>query len=507
MAQTFYPLAPAEVTPGTLSSWQDIDVSGNVPSGATGVLLHLTQTSGSGDMGLRKNGSTDNRTTLICVPSHCWAAIGVDANGIFEAYVGSTYTHIYLVGYTMSGVTFFTNAYDKTPGTGDVWTDIDCHVEAPNAIGLLWEIVGTSILYGFGLRENGSSDDRTAGTSEHCSFGFVIGCDASQICEGYNESSANSFFLVGYITDGASFNLNATDVSLGSTGSWLDLPALPVGTNMGFIEIISTPNGYNYGLRKNGETEGIYLPSNVHPCAFVECDVNRIIEGEIANTVIDFFVVGYAAAGNRITYDGQVGASSDDCVRGLSQDFLNLTSVNITVGADSSISSYQQGGGMRFTVVSIPQGATINTAYLRFKSTATEDGTTKTYIEGEDVDNAPTFADDKAAFDNRYSNHTTARVDWEVPAWTDGNNYNSPEIKDVIQEIVNRANWASGNSLVLFWEDFDDRSTHCDACYRIFRSYDGDTTYAPKLHVEYTVAAPSVAGSSMAAKMMAAGVL
>ena len=326
MAQTFYPITPVEVTPGTAGSWQDVDVSAYVPAGATGVILHCVDTQIGLDyaLGLRKNGSTDNRYAVIYRNTHCWAAIGVDNNRIFEAYVeDTTYVDIYLVGYTMSGVTFFTNAYDKSlSGTG-AWTDINCATEAPSAIGLIWEVTNSSANYNLGFRKNGSSDNRIYDVEKHSCFGVIIGCDTSQICEGYIESIYIDFFLVGYITDGATLNTNATNVSLGSTGSWLDLSALPSNANMGFIEVANTSGTkYQYGLRKNGSSEEIYRNAAYHPWAFVECDTSQIIEGKIANTAVDFFVVGYSTGvtiTEKSSSDTGLGAETSSPTATLSQ--------------------------------------------------------------------------------------------------------------------------------------------------------------------------------------------
>ena len=165
--------------------------------------------------------------------------------------------------------------------------------------------------------------------------------------------------------------------------------------------------------------------------------------------------------------DLQVGASSDDCVRRLTSSNWWLANTSQLAGADGA-SLYQYGGGMRFLNVTIPQGATINTAYLTLRArAATSANTVNSRISAEKQDNPATFADDAAAFDTRWANRTTARVDWDnIPAWTADIDYNSPSIVSVIQEIVNRAGWSSGNAIVIFWEDFDDRSTHANYCYR-----------------------------------------
>lgn len=313
MAQTFFPITPTEFVPGGAGSWQDMDASGSVPAGATGVILHCIFPYSSYAFGLRKNGSTDNRITNVRYRSHCWAMIGVDSNRVFEAYVGSTTDiDIYVVGYTVSGVTFKTNADNKSLSTTGSWQDIDCSSEAPSAIGLIFEVVNVGTAAYGGLRKNGSSDDRSNyNIFQHQSFGAVIGCDASQICEGYIETTDVDFYLLGYITDGCTFNTNATDVSLTTTGAWTDLSALPSGANMGFIEVC--PAGADkYGLRKNGSSEDIYQDARLHPWAIVECDEDRLIEGEIEKTTTDFFVVGYSVVVTLVEKSSSdIGAGSE----------------------------------------------------------------------------------------------------------------------------------------------------------------------------------------------------
>jgi hypothetical protein len=155
--------------------------------------------------------------------------------------------------------------------------------------------------------------------------------------------------------------------------------------------------------------------------------------------------------------------------------------------------TYQYGEGMRFTNITIPNAPIIDSAHLPLRAYASRNGTVvNTRISAEDVDDAITFADDAAAFDTRWAARTTARVNWDaIPAWTVDTDYDSPEIKTVIQEIVDREGWASGNDIVIFWDDFDDRSSHTtvtgDYTRREIYSYDGSTTKAPKLVITYTV--------------------
>jgi len=120
--------------------------------------------------------------------------------------------------------------------------------------------------------------------------------------------------------------------------------------------------------------------------------------------------------------------------------------------------------------------------------------TVNSRISAEDVDDAATFSSDSSAFDARWAARTTARVDWDnIGAWTLNTDYNSPDIKTVIQEIVDRAGWASGNDIVIFWDDFDDRSTHNTSRWRLAYSYTTPAS-APKLYIEWTIPAAVTTG-------------
>jgi len=129
---------------------------------------------------------------------------------------------------------------------------------------------------------------------------------------------------------------------------------------------------------------------------------------------------------------------------------------------------------MRFLNITIPKGSTINEAHLNLRALNGYAGNSvNSRISAEDVANPPVFADDAGAFDARWANRTAARIEWDnIPATIDDQEYDSPDIKAVIQEIVDRGDWASGNAIVIFWEDFDDRSGPDAFAYRDAFSYE-----------------------------------
>lgn len=191
----------------------------------------------------------------------------------------------------------------------------------------------------------------------------------------------------------------------------------------------------------------------------------------------------------RIDPTWQIGAGTDDCDRskGPANEW-NLAGGNFQAGYQSS-DYRQKGAGARFTNITIPKGATIDQAHLTLRSRLNKAaGPCRTRISAENVDNAPTFIDDCWVFDDRYANNT-ATVDWDsIPAWTTDEEYDSPDIKTVIQAIIDRPGWASGNAIVIFWEDFEYRSNGLER-RRAAYSYDNDPDKAPKLVIEFSVPA------------------
>ncbi len=48
----------------------------------------------------------------------------------------------------------------------------------------------------------------------------------------------------------------------------------------------------------------------------------------------------------------------------------------------------------------------------------------------------------------------TSNVAWtSLPAWIDGVQYDTPQLKDILQTVINRAGWGSGNALIFFVDD------------------------------------------------------
>ena len=171
--------------------------------------------------------------------------------------------------------------------------------------------------------------------------------------------------------------------------------------------------------------------------------------------------------------DVSVTSSSDDAEEGTSGEMENLDSTDLEMVAEST----DQIVGMRFRNIQVPIGAVITSAYITFEADETDSTDTDLVIQGEDIDDAPTFTSSSQNISNR--TRTSQKVDWtDISAWNStGVSHNSPDISNVIQEIVGRSGWASGNDIVIIISG---------SGKRVAESYDGSGT-EPKIHIEYSV--------------------
>ena len=290
MAVTF--VTPVDVTPGSTSAWTDVDLDSFIGglSGVTGVILRCnnTDTSNSHAFGLRKNGSTDNRTDSLRRSGLQGAIIGVDGGNIFEAFIANTSVKIYAVGYiTSTDGAFSTNATQKSVASGS-WQDVDISGDtgADTAIAAIFEWTAA---VAYGQRKNGSTDNRVISAQSH--FWSMAGCDGSEITEVFRTSGGNNPWLIGYLKSGATLNTNATDRSLGSTGSWTNITT--AGGAGAIFEVVDTGSDNSFGIRKDGSSETVtgFVGGSAHCWFFCESAAS-VVEGNIDSTLVDFYEVG-----------------------------------------------------------------------------------------------------------------------------------------------------------------------------------------------------------------------
>jgi len=289
-------ISPADVTPGSANWWTDID-NVNVPNGATGVILRVSNIGGGAAfLYIRKNGSSDTGVAGCGFDdAYTYLYVGVDANGIFELRISTTsFVKVELMGYFKEGEgTFFTNAPVKTLTNTTTWEDIDISGDTggDTAIAGIFTVKGDGA--DIGMRKNGSSDT-PIGDSLSTSTdiqGFIVGVDGSEICEGYKEIAATTFYLMGYFQsgEGVTMNTNATDLEPGSTGTYTDKTS---GGNVGSIIFGGTPSDMTQiAARKNGSADDVYL--DFLGTFVIEVDGSNLVEIKIEDAGCEVLELGY----------------------------------------------------------------------------------------------------------------------------------------------------------------------------------------------------------------------
>jgi len=151
--------------------------------------------------------------------------------------------------------------------------------------------------------------------------------------------------------------------------------------------------------------------------------------------------------------------------------------------------------GHRWTTVGVPVGATIDSAYMSIFINSSLLDEPQHQLRGEKAANPGTFTSTGNNIDSR--SRTTATINWDSTGlganadeeWRWGAPAGSPssgaEIKTIVQEIVDQAGWAQNNAVVLIYEQHTQDTARDLSCH----SYDGNTAFAAKLHIEYTAAA------------------
>ena len=131
--------------------------------------------------------------------------------------------------------------------------------------------------------------------------------------------------------------------------------------------------------------------------------------------------------------------------------------------------------GLRFDGVAIHPGATILDAYIQFQADESHTEPTFVTLAGEAADRSSAFTD--LPFNVTSRSTTLATVHWSVPNWTaaeEGLNQRTPNISAIVQEIVSRPGWASGNPLTILLTGTGHRAAE---------SFESGA--APRLHIEF----------------------
>lgn len=180
------------------------------------------------------------------------------------------------------------------------------------------------------------------------------------------------------------------------------------------------------------------------------------------------------------TFTKRIGADTDDGFKsnfGGGSYYTNFINLGYYASDDARI------GVFRFNNVTIPGTATINSAKLTLYRASSLTGTYNHIIRGVDEDDTASFSSDPTGRPT-----TSASANWSFTNWTAGTTKDTSDFASVIQEIIDRAGWASGNDLGIF---IYSAITGDTGSYEV-RDYSESTTLCALLTIEYTdIVSPS----------------
>ena len=178
-----------------------------------------------------------------------------------------------------------------------------------------------------------------------------------------------------------------------------------------------------------------------------------------------------------IVFERRVSTGNDDAEES-SSGSVNLSSSDLELVQESSTQTV----GIRFQNVGIPPEATVVNAWLQFQADESHSGGTSLTIAAQASANPGTFSSSSGNVSSRP--RLTETVSWSPPAWSTGNQgpaQQTPNLAPVIQAVVTQQNWTSGNSLVIIITG---------SGKRVAESYNGSSSAATLLHVEYATGPP-----------------
>lgn len=150
------------------------------------------------------------------------------------------------------------------------------------------------------------------------------------------------------------------------------------------------------------------------------------------------------------TYTRTVQASTDDGAFDVGGTGFSATGTNFVVG-DVSTTVYDKSVWLRFTSVTIPAGSGIGAATLTIPATGgsvTPLGTVKIQAEAADNPAAPSNRADAIA-----RTRTTAAATWSGMTNISSGSYTTSDFAAVLQEVISRTGWVSGNAVQIFLTD------------------------------------------------------
>lgn len=144
----------------------------------------------------------------------------------------------------------------------------------------------------------------------------------------------------------------------------------------------------------------------------------------------------------------RVASGADDAEQS-STGAVSLNSTDLELVNDDATSSGNQIIGLRFADLSIPRGAVITSATIQFTADESQTEATLLDIAAEAADNAAAFTTTANNLGGRAL--APLSVPWQPSPWTAGESnatQRTPNLAGLVQEVVSRPGWETGNAIV-----------------------------------------------------------
>ncbi len=207
-------------------------------------------------------------------------------------------------------------------------------------------------------------------------------------------------------------------------------------------------------------TVGLSGPSNA-----------TIVDGTGQGTIVDDDV----PTGTQVTVTVQIAAGADDVNQDGTALATGATGVWLGTGS-STTSSY---AGLRFVNVALPRNVTVTSARLEVNAAATQWQTMAFEYAVEASGNSAAFAagslpGNRTLLTPRVAH--SSNIQWTGNTW-----YQLEQLAPLVQALVQRADWASGNALALIL-----RGTGGAWGRKFAKTYENTPSMAPRLVITYT---------------------
>jgi hypothetical protein len=175
--------------------------------------------------------------------------------------------------------------------------------------------------------------------------------------------------------------------------------------------------------------------------------------------------------------------------QGATPSWWNTGLVDTYIGEQTGGGGYHYETCVKFNSITVPQGATIDSTDFSCLDGLSGAGTAELYVYGLDEDNGDVPADQAGFEADLAGNLTSAYGYWYISPPGNGVRLNMSASPGgtvvptaVIQEIVNRPGWVSGNNIVLY---FVSKGTGGNDYNRMDFLYTGTQANDPQLTISY----------------------